>query len=659
MSRTLLFLIGLWLCVASDAVAATLTSVDVASKNSWRYFHNHNSGVISDEAFHQALIGEAFYVDWTSPGYGEPPIAGNGWQTGTIPIGYGDSDRYATALPNRRTPYPNFFLRKSFTVPDTVTGPFAFEMSGTYGFVVYLDGEELTRQNCCLDVSGQTPIEGPPQLLDQAVRTSGGFPVNHHMSVETLSAEEHTLSVSVHGDGRERSHPNNQFDMRVYSVGNERPWISQDFRNNDWADDSNWLVGPPGPDDFAAFPRSSRSRVVNNADVTVAGLKLEFAFISGDGSISLGSPEQTGTVLATGSHLDIGVRLQNDADFNVEHWQLNMGHVDLLGHRIDKFGAGQLRIDSTDMTFPAGHVHLHAGGLLGGTIHGDVTASGGNIELQYNDEGDRPDMLTITGDVSAPVVMYLQDESTHATLDGGGRGNLHIDELTVDFLNRDEVFLGSRSSYRLFTGWDNISIAQLNLADVGMATWDTSRLSEGILSIENSSCDYDGQHDCDRNDLDFVMADIHAGDNNLRSDVNNDGVVDLQDRDRWLASAATANGLSSPYLPGDANLDGRVNASDLMQLGSNWLQGFDHFHDGLWSSADFNADGIVDVQDLNEIGRHWQFDVGFPREADAAVPEPMGYLLLVLGAVALFSIARRSPRVMAALLAIAISLPHS
>ena len=65
--------------------------------------------------------------------------------------------------------------------------------------------------------------------------------------------------------------------------------------------------------------------------------------------------------------------------------------------------------------------------------------------------------------------------------------------------------------------------------------------------------------------------------------------------DRVVLTAAT---------PGDANLDGRVDAGDLNELAINWQT-----HDRGWTEADFTGDGLVDAADLNLIALNWQFGV--------------------------------------------------
>ena len=55
-------------------------------------------------------------------------------------------------------------------------------------------------------------------------------------------------------------------------------------------------------------------------------------------------------------------------------------------------------------------------------------------------------------------------------------------------------------------------------------------------------------------------------------------------------------------LPGDANLDGRVDVLDLAILAANYRK---HVTGG-WTQADFNNDGVVDVEDLALLAANYR-----------------------------------------------------
>jgi hypothetical protein len=80
---------------------------------------------------------------------------------------------------------------------------------------------------------------------------------------------------------------------------------------------------------------------------------------------------------------------------------------------------------------------------------------------------------------------------------------------------------------------------------------------------------------------------------------------------------------------GDANLDGKVNATDLGALATHWQQ-----TGAVWTGGDFNYDGSVDIRDLYLLAHNWKQGVGAPLGTsldqvlasfglpDVSVPEP-------------------------------------
>ncbi len=122
---------------------------------------------------------------------------------------------------------------------------------------------------------------------------------------------------------------------------------------------------------------------------------------------------------------------------------------------------------------------------------------------------------------------------------------------------------------------------------------------EYVLSIDDGSVqvngDFDNDGDYDCNDIDALVGEIAGNSNNMSFDLTGDGMVDLNDRDAWLAEAGSFNGLASPYLLGDATLDGFVDVSDFNIWNSSKFT-----NTAEWCSGDFNADGAVDVSDFND-----------------------------------------------------------
>lgn len=64
-------------------------------------------------------------------------------------------------------------------------------------------------------------------------------------------------------------------------------------------------------------------------------------------------------------------------------------------------------------------------------------------------------------------------------------------------------------------------------------------------------------------------------------------------------------------IPGDANLDGVVDVSDLALLSANWEETGKY-----WNEADFTGDACADVSDLGVLTTYWEQDSG-----KAAIPD--------------------------------------
>jgi len=91
--------------------------------------------------------------------------------------------------------------------------------------------------------------------------------------------------------------------------------------------------------------------------------------------------------------------------------------------------------------------------------------------------------------------------------------------------------------------------------------------------------------------------------------------------------------------PGDANMDGVVNALDARNLADNWLATEFNVlnYESWWQMGDFNGDQVVDDLDASILAANWVYTGG----GSTAVPEPSASVLLVLGALVLLSRLRR------------------
>ena len=130
--------------------------------------------------------------------------------------------------------------------------------------------------------------------------------------------------------------------------------------------------------------------------------------------------------------------------------------------------------------------------------------------------------------------------------------------------------------------------------------------------------DRDGEFGCE--DIDRLVAEIVAGTNDPAFDFTGDGAVDGEDQAEWLAAAGLALDFAGPVLPGDANLDGFVDASDFNIWNANKFT-----VNPAWCSGDFNHDGFVDGSDFNV----WNSNK-FTSVAAVSVPEPSSLVSIAL-----------------------------
>ena len=93
------------------------------------------------------------------------------------------------------------------------------------------------------------------------------------------------------------------------------------------------------------------------------------------------------------------------------------------------------------------------------------------------------------------------------------------------------------------------------------------------------------------------------------------------------------------FLPGDANLDGKVDVNDLTVVLSHFGQ-----TGASWATGDFVGDGKVDVNDLTILLSDFGGSFGASPAGMASVPEPPALLLAVAGLLAWAAHARRRRR---------------
>lgn len=156
-----------------------------------------------------------------------------------------------------------------------------------------------------------------------------------------------------------------------------------------------------------------------------------------------------------------------------------------------------------------------------------------------------------------------------------------------------------------FGGVSGSSVGAANAVEIGVnfSTGSPGATIFGTIQFVDfpeDFCDFDGDDDCDINDLNMLLQEgpvargvtVTPGVND-QFDITLDGIINNEDVDDWLGWAAFSNGVYS-YHRGDANLDGGVDVSDF-----NLWNGQKFTFSLAWDDGDFNGDGAVDVSDFN------------------------------------------------------------
>ncbi len=154
----------------SESSTSEKPAVLLPTGSSWRYYDK----------------GQSPGSNWTTTAFVD-----DDWAEGKAQFGYGDNDE-KTRLDSAAANYPTYYFRKTFTVENTTSAkPLILRLLRDDGAVVYLNGEELFRDNM------------PDGTVEHGTFAKETTPIEDDYHVHTLPDEklkpgENTLAVEIH-----------------------------------------------------------------------------------------------------------------------------------------------------------------------------------------------------------------------------------------------------------------------------------------------------------------------------------------------------------------------------------------------------------------------------------------------------------------------------
>lgn len=274
---------------------------------------------------------------------------------------------------------------------------------------------------------------------------------------------------------------------------------------------------------------------------------------------------------------------------------------------------------------------------LDGVIGSDLL-TGGVFNLE---EIDLTDIWNLNLELGENPIEKVQfDFRNLQQSDGSGTGTIYFDlNADVDLIAGPDPVLAADANGDGIVDVVDYQVWEENLFQSGTSCSSGDYNHDGRTDLvdfniwnaqqQDIACDLNGDFACSVEDLDLLLGAI--GSENPAFDLDGSGgPITADDRDVWLSQKGYQD-IGGPYLLGDVNFDGIVNASDLNQLGQHWTQ----TSVGSYAFGDLNGDQHVNATDLNQLAQNWlaTSTVG----AAAAVPEPHSLLLALAAALSAFA----------------------
>jgi len=269
-------------------------------------------------------------------------------------------------------------------------------------------------------------------------------------------------------------------------------------------------------------------------------------------------------------------------------------------------------------------------GSAGDLVDAASTGAPGNRTLEFTVTAQHP-LLSLVTMVAPSPDWFVGVGGLDLRANGQWIESLSIDLLTYDAGTDSGV--NFTSSNADVTPHQPISVLGAPLTGLPvLASYSLTLISSEPL------CDLNSDTVCDTSDLNLLLElgplatdiPVNYGAND-QFDLNGDGLINMADRDAWLAGAAAQNGFASAYLPADANLDGTVDGVDFLAWNAS------KFTESLLvTDGDFTGDGLVDGSDFLV----WN-SLKFSSSDIVSVPEPGAIASLLLVAMAAATNRRR------------------